>query len=132
MEFHFTKPEVKDVQESEYEIGYTVGDNRSESFTFVVNPEIQIKKWEYVYIRAYEDIVLGRVDDLVSKSDLLNDRIDFNSVRKYSENRMNENVDICIVRIIGSVRDGKTARSRYLIRPGQPVYKAKKEILERG
>ncbi|PYB69034.1 ATPase [Thermoplasma sp. Kam2015] len=121
---------MKDVQESEYEIGYTVGDNRSESFTFVVDPEIQIKKWEYVYIKAYDDIVLGRVDDLVSKSDLLNDRIDFNSVRKYSENRMNENVDICIVRIIGSVRDGKIARSRYLIRPGQPVYKAKREILE--
>ncbi|BAB59372.1 hypothetical protein [Thermoplasma volcanium GSS1] len=118
------------MQGQEYEIGLTVGDNRSDIFTFVISPESQIRKWEYVYIKAGETNLLGRIEDLLSKSDLLNDRMDYESVKKYTTSNIKDNVDICVVKIIGAVKDGIISRSRYLIRPGQPVFRATKEMLE--
>ena len=38
----------RDVKESGYDIGFTTGENDSDIFRFVIDPEAEIRKWEYV------------------------------------------------------------------------------------
>ncbi|MGC8608711.1 MAG: helicase HerA domain-containing protein, partial [Thermoplasmata archaeon] len=119
------------MQDSGYEVGYTIGNSRSDYFSFVMSPDSGIMKWEYVNIEINGEIILGRIEDLISKSDLLTDHLDYNSIRRYTDTGINDAVDVCEVRILGIPADGGIKRSRYLIRPGIPVKRATKEILEK-
>ncbi len=123
------KQEVKDVQDSGYEIGYTIGNSKSDFFSFVMSPDSGIMKWEYVYIEVNKEIILGRIEDLISKSDLLTDHLDYGSIRRYTDTGINDAVDICEVGILGIPGNGNIKRSRYLIRAGIPVRRATKDIL---
>ena len=77
------KPGVNAVQGSGYNIGYTVGENTSDRFQFVISSGTPVKKWDYVSIDYGEAKILGRIERIVSRSELLNDSMDFSSIQKY-------------------------------------------------
>ena len=124
------RPGGKGVQESESEIGYVVGDNTSEMFRFVIAEDAEVRKWEYVYVTISGKTVLGRVERTISKSDLLNDSMDFNSVARYVESDLNYAVNVCLARTLGSVVKHDLELSRDFIRPGTAVYRATSSMLE--
>jgi DNA helicase HerA-like ATPase len=121
---------VKDVQESESEIGFTVGDNSSDQFRLILNPAADIRKWDYVQVRSEKRTIVGRVQKVLSGSDLLKENLGYEGIKKYVQNRIDESFGLCVCDTIGCVIDGKIASSRYLIRPGLKVEQASREILE--
>ena len=124
------KPGVKDVQGSGLKIGYTIGENTSGKFQFVISDESDIKKWEYVYLMIKGEIVIGRIEEVVSKSELMNENMDYQSIDRYSSNGLNDFVNICISTTLGKIKDGFLMQSREIVRPGMPVYPAGDDILQ--
>jgi DNA helicase HerA-like ATPase len=127
------KREGRDVQESgsERPIGYTVGENSSDRFTFVVSDISDISKWEYVFASIGSRKVIGRIEKVVSRSDLLNQDMDFVSVKKYVETELADQVFLCQTKSLGSVEGDSLLLSRKIIPPGSPVWRASQELLER-
>jgi DNA helicase HerA-like ATPase len=125
------KQEVKGVQESEPKIGYTIGENTSGKFQFVISDDSNIKKWEYIYLKIRNKTVIGRIEEVVSKSELMNENMDFQSIERYSKNGLNDFVNICISTILGKLEDGFLTQSREIVKPGMPVYPAGDEILQK-
>ena len=125
------KPGVKGVQDSESELGYVVGDNTSEFFHFVIEPDSEVKKWEYVYMDIGKNRVIGRVERIISKSELLNEGLDYESVSKYIRSSISDIVNICVARSLGAVNDHGLELSRDLIRPGVKVFRADSQTLEK-
>ena len=125
------KQEVKDVQDSGSDLGYVVGDNTSDIFRFVLSENSQAKKWEYVYMDINGSKVLGRVERIISKSELLNDSMDYESVNRYVSSDLDYSVNLCLARTLGSMNGGNLELSRDLIRPGTKVYKATSQMLEK-
>ena len=124
------KQGVKGVQESGLKIGYTIGENTSGKFQFVISDDSNIKKWEYVYLKIHDETVIGRIEEIVSKSELLNENMDFQSIDRYSTNGLNDFVNICISTILGKIKNGFLMQSREIVKPGMPVYPAGDEILQ--
>ena len=89
------------MKESEPKIGYTIGENTSGKFQFVISDESNIKKWEYVYLKIREETVIGRIEEVISKSELMNDSMDYQSIDRYARTGMNDFVNICISTILG-------------------------------
>jgi DNA helicase HerA-like ATPase len=125
------KQGVKGVQESEHKIGYTVGENTSNKFQFVISDDSNIKKWEYVSLNTGEGTLIGRIEEIISKSELMNDGIDYKSIERYSKTGLNDFVNICISTILGKLDNGYLSQSREIIKPGMPVYPAGNEILQK-
>ena len=125
------KPEGRDVQESEYKLGYVVGINTSDSFRFVIPEDANLKKWEYVYIDLQDRKILGRIEGIQSKSDLLNEGLDYESVSKYVSTHLEYSTSVCIAKTLGLVEGDRIELSRELIKPGTPVYRAPSDLLER-
>ena len=121
---------VKDVQESGSEIGFTVGDNTSDQFRLVLNPSSEVRKWDYVQIGNDKRIIVGRVQKVLSGSDLLKENLGYEGVKKYVQNRIDESYGLCVCDTIGCIIDGKLTSSRYIIRPGLMVEYASKDTLE--
>ena len=119
------------MQESESEIGYVVGDNTSEIFRFVISENVRVKKWEYVYVETDSLTVLGRVERIVSKSDLLNDSLDFKSVEKYVHRNLDYSVNVSMARTLGTIKDSELELSRDFVKPGTGVHRATREMLEK-
>ena len=122
---------VRDVKESEPKIGYTIGENTSGKFQFVISDESNIKKWEYVYLKIREETVIGRIEEVISKSELMNDSMDYQSIDRYAKTGLNDFVNICISTILGRLENGFLSQSREIIKPGMPVYPASDEILQK-
>lgn len=122
--------EVRGVQGSGSELGFVVGDNTSDIFRFVLSENDPVRKWEYVYMEIGSSRVLGRVERIISKSELLNDSMDFESVNRYVESDLNYAVNLCVARALGTVNGDELELSRELIRPGTKVYRAPSEMLE--
>jgi DNA helicase HerA-like ATPase len=120
---------VKGVQESDFDIGFITGQSESEYFQFVINPEISLKRWEYITVNQNERKIIGRVEKLLSFSDLMDQAIGFESMRKLNTTRIREIVDVARARSIGSItKDGKILKSnRELIRPGTVVRRSTEE-----
>ena len=118
------------MQDSESDLGYVVGDNTSDIFRFVLSDNTRLKKWEYVYMDINDHRVLGRVERIISKSELLNDSMDYESVNRYVESDLNYSVNICVARALGTVKGTELELSRDLIRPGTRVQRAPAEMLE--
>lgn len=116
--------------ESESNLGFTVGDNSSDSFMFVLNPDAEVKKWEYVYINSGKDRIIGRVERIVSRSELLNTGLDFESVSKYVTSEIGDNNIICYTRTLGTLNGDGLNLTRELIKPGTEVYRAETGLLE--
>ena len=125
------KQEVKGVQDSGSDLGYVVGDNTSDIFRFVLSENSQVKKWEYVYMDINGNKVLGRVERIISKSELLNDSMDYESVNRYVSSDLDYSVNLCLARTLGSMNEGNLELSRDLIRPGTKVYRATSQMLEK-
>jgi DNA helicase HerA-like ATPase len=125
------KREVRDVQESELRIGYTIGENTSGKFQFVISDESNIKKWEYVYLKIKNETIIGRIEEIISKSELMNDSMDFQSIARYADTGLNDFVNICASTILGKLENGYLAQSREIIKPGMSVYPANDEILQK-
>lgn len=124
---------MRDVQESgSSPLGFTVGENTSDHFTFVVAQDAEISKWEYVHIPGSRLEVLGRIERVLSKSELLNTGMDFESVKKYAESDLEDRVFLCQARSLGSVTDEGIILSRRMIPPGSPVVKASAEVLQKA
>ena len=124
------KQGVRDVQGSGSEVGYVVGDNSSDFFRFVMPEDMDLRKWEYVYVMAGDRKVVGRIEKIMASSELLSADLDFRSIGKYVESSINYFVSICLARVIGEFSDGMTKTSRVLIKPGSRVYLAPVEMLE--
>jgi hypothetical protein len=123
---------VKDVQESGSEIGYTVGDNMPESVRFVVKPDVDLKRWEYVSVDNRNSKVIARVERIVSRSDLLKEGIDYNSVEKFVNADINESVTVAIAKTTGTIKDDEVFKSgREIIRPGTVVRIAETKLLKK-
>ena len=118
------------MQDSESDLGFVVGDNTSDIFRFVMSEDVKLKKWEYVYMKINNSNVLGRVERIISKSELLNDSMDYESVNRYVESDLNYSVNLCVARTLGSVNGSQLELSRDLIRPGTRVYRATSGMLE--
>lgn len=118
------KQGVKGAPEQGSEIGYVVGENTSDSFQFAVPSTISLKKWEYVSLDTEDGRVIGRIDRIISRSDLLNEGIGYESTKKYVDNRIYDEVSVCHARTLGIIRDGEIELSRRLIRPGTPVFRS--------
>ena len=106
---------------SEKPIGYTVGENSSDRFTFVVSDISEVSKWEYVFASIGKRKVIGRIEKVVSRSDLLNQDMDFVSVKKYVETELADHVFLCQTKSLGSVEGDSLVLSRKIIPPGSPV-----------
>lgn len=115
---------------SEKVIGYTVGENTSDRFTFVVSDLSEVSKWEYVFAEIGKRKVIGRIERVLSRSDLLNQDMDFVSVSKYVETELADHVFLCQARSLGSVEGDALLLSRKIIPPGSPVMRASKKLLE--
>ena len=55
-----------DLEENPSNVGFTTGQNDSDVFRFVLNPHIELRKWEYVTIKTGEFSIIGRVERLQS------------------------------------------------------------------
>ncbi|MHB8361151.1 MAG: helicase HerA domain-containing protein [Thermoplasmataceae archaeon] len=118
------------MQESGSEIGFTVGDNMPESVRFVLRPDVDLKRWEYVSVGSRNSTVIARVERIISRSDLLKEGIDYSSVEKFVNAEIDESVTVAVARTTGSIKNGEVFKSgREIIRPGTPVRKASGEIL---
>lgn len=121
------------MQESGSEpVGFTVGENSSDTFTFVVGENAEISKWEYVHIPGAKLGVLGRIEEVLSRSELLNRGMDFESVKKYVESQLGDRVFLCRAKSLGSVTEDGIMLSRRFIPPGSPVLKASAEVLQKA
>lgn len=125
------KQGVNDVPDSESDLGFVVGDNTSDIFRFVLSDNTRLKKWEYIFMEINGKHVLGRVERIISKSELLNDSMDYESVNRYVESDLSYSVNICVARTLGTVNGSELELSRDLIRPGTKVYRAPGEMLEK-
>ncbi len=121
---------VRDAQESGSRLGYTVGDNSSDHFMFVLDPEAEVKKWEYIFLSSGESRIIGRVEKITSRSELLNPGLDFSSVSKYVESEIGDHSTVCYTRTLGTLMDGKLQLTRELIRPGTEIHRAEAKMLE--
>jgi DNA helicase HerA-like ATPase len=124
------KQGVRGVQGSESEIGYVVGDNSSDFFRFVMPEDLELRKWDYVYVLAGERKIVGRIEKVLASSELLSEDLDFRSIGKYVESSINYFVSICVARVIGEYSGTHMRTSRVLIRPGNRVYIAPVDMME--
>ncbi|MCL4438432.1 MAG: ATP-binding protein [Candidatus Thermoplasmatota archaeon] len=124
------KQEVRGVRDSESEIGYVVGDNSSDFFRFVMPEDLELRKWDYVYVMAGDRKIVGRIEKVLASSELLSDDLDFRSIGKYVESSINYFVSICVARVIGEYSDKHIKTSRILIKPGNRVYIAPVDMME--
>lgn len=118
------------MQDSGSDLGFVVGDNTSDIFRFVLSEDIQLKKWEYIYLNSNDQVILGRVERIISKSDLLNDSMDYESINRYVESDLNYSVNLCVARTLGTISGNRLEQARVLIRPGTRIYRATSEMLE--
>lgn len=118
------------MQDSGSKLGYTVGDNSSDSFSFILNPDSEVRKWEYVYINSGENRVVGRVEKIISRSELLNTGLDFQSISKYVASEIGDDNVICYTRTLGTLDGEGLNLTRELIRPGTEVFRAETDLLE--
>ena len=124
------KPGVNAVQGSGSNIGYTVGENTSDRFQFVISSDTPVRKWDYVSIDYGDAKILGRIERIVSRSELLNDSMDFSSIQKYVESDIIDRVSICQARTLGTFENGRLRQSRDLLHPGLKVYSADSSMLQ--
>ncbi len=89
-----------------------------------------IKKWEYVSVITDQSELIGRIEKVISRSDLLNEGLGFESASKYVSNRIFDEVSVCHVRSLGILRDGNIELSRDLVKPGSPVIRSSRETLQ--
>ena len=115
---------------SDKPIGYTVGENSSDRFTFVVSDISEVSKWEYIFAAIGKRKVIGRIEKVVSRSDLLNQDMDFTSVKKYVDTDLADHVFLCQAKSLGSVEGDSLMLSRKIIPPGSPVWRASQDLLE--
>ncbi|MHB1439488.1 MAG: helicase HerA-like domain-containing protein [Cuniculiplasma sp.] len=117
------------MQESDSEIGYITGQSESEYFQFVISPESNLRRWEYITVRQNNRNIIGRVEKLLSFSDIMSQNIDYETVKKLHTTKIREIVDVAKARSIGSITgDGRVLKSnRELIRPGTPVRRSTEE-----
>lgn len=114
----------------ESEIGYVVGENSSDLFRFVTDTKSSVKKWEYVSVISEDREIIGRIEKVMSRSDLLNDDMSYESASKYIQNRLFDEVFVCQVRSLGALNGGELELSRNIIRPGSPVFRSTRETLQ--
>lgn len=122
---------VKDASEQESNIGYVVGENSSDYFRFVMDSSTPVKKWEYVSVKSEDSELIGRIERVISRSDLLNEGLGYESTSKYVENRIYDQVSVCHVRSLGILNNGNIELSRNIVPPGSPVTRSSRETLQK-
>ncbi len=120
------------VKESDYEIGFTTGENDSDIFRFVIDPEAEIRKWEYVTIAGKGGKIIGRVEKLTSFSDIMQENTDYRTISKLHDVNVRQVVDIAVARSVGTIhKDGSVSKgNREFIRPGTGVKKSSVEEMK--
>lgn len=121
------------MKDSDTELGFVVTGNRSDFFRFILKPNLDIKKWEYVYVESSSGQIVGRIEELSSISDLISEGRDYRSVEAFVNSGISEHRSICSVRVTGTILpDGETSKgNRSMIRIGEVVHRASSEILSK-
>ncbi len=114
------------MEENPSNVGFTTGQNDSDVFRFVLNPHIELRKWEYVTIKTGEFSIIGRVERLQSFNEMIQESISYEKLREIVETISSKSVDIGICRTVGTLdSSGNVSKgNRILIRPGVPVYRS--------
>jgi len=112
------------------EIGFTISDSTTELVRFLIRENAQIRRWEYVTIPQGDKSILARIEKIISRSELIGEGLDFESLGKYVENAITYNSVICLARVVGVYSEGRLEPSRDIILPGSPVERASSSILE--
>jgi DNA helicase HerA-like ATPase len=118
------------VKDSGSEIGYIVGENTSDYLTFVAPSDIPLKKWDFVYVFIEEKEFLGRIEKVLSRSELLNEDLGYESTRKYVSRGMFDELLLCRARLLGSLVNNEIVTPRNIIKPGTVVYRTSETSLK--
>ena len=103
-----------------------------DTIRFVVKPDVELRRWEYVCISGKDSTVIGRVERIVSRSDLLHEGIDYKSVEKLISADIGDSVTVAIAKATGTLKEGQVFKSaRDIIRPGTAVHMAGRDVLSR-
>lgn len=116
------RPGERGVKDSGSEIGYIVGESTSDYFRFVAPSEISLKKWDFVSVFLEGMEFLGRIERVVSRSELLNEDLGYESTKKYVSRGMFDQLLLCHARLLGSLVNGEIVIPRNIIRPGTVVF----------
>ncbi len=117
------------VQGSMSDIGYVISSS-GDNLSFVLNPGENVKRWDYVSVYKNGEII-GRIISIESRSQLVDSNTDYKSMKRYMENNINDNVNICHVQILGHVIDDNIRNSREIINIGEPVYLSSESTLSK-
>ena len=114
------------MQGSDSEIGYVNGQSESEYFQFVLKPDCELRRWEYITVSHGGEKIIGRIEKILSSSDIIPNNRDFETIKKLSSSGIIDIVDIARARSVGTIKvDGSISKSnRGLIRPGTPVMRS--------
>ncbi len=120
----------RDVKDSGSEIGYIVGESTSDYLTFVAPSDIPLKKWDFVSVFIEEKEFLGRIEKVLSRSELLNEDLGYESTRKYVSRGMFDELLLCRARLLGSLVNNEIVTPRNIIKPGTVVYRTSETSLK--
>lgn len=117
------------MQESDFEIGYINGQSESEYFQLVIKPGCELKRWEYITVNVNGNRIIGRVEKMLSSSELMSQNRDYETIDKMTMSGMGKSIDIARARSVGTItRDHRILKSnRSLIRPGTKVTRSTEE-----
>ncbi|MCL4346057.1 MAG: ATP-binding protein [Candidatus Thermoplasmatota archaeon] len=117
------------MDEVEQNIGFTTGQNDSDVFRFVLNPAVELRKWEYVTLSTGSFSIIGRVERLQSFNEMIQESISYERLKEIIETISTKSVDIAVCRTVGSIgSEGDVSKgNRILIRPGMEVKRSTEE-----
>jgi len=124
--------------------GYIVGEATPTEFIFVSPRDNYPPRWEYLVVESREQVggelrdvmVLAQVELIASESQVLTKQLDVEAVRRICEARLNTINVWGKARILGYLAEGEGGQVEVLLPrravvPGNPVYIAPREVLER-
>ncbi len=126
-------------------VGFIVSEATSSEFFFISSQEEYPPKWEYLLVTGTEYVddalrpveVLAQVEKVISKSDTLTERLDVEQLERMKKAGIEEARAVGVARILGymvegdSGMEGRVLMPRRAMIPGNPVYIAPQELLER-
>lgn len=131
----------EDIEESGSleKIGIVIGDATPTEFLFVSDENIHPPRWEYVLVRSREEIngeevnvnVIAQVEMIYSSSQALSGNPELKTVEKIREAGLVDRRLFAKARVLGFLYDNEIFQPRRAIYPGNYVFKAPKNVLEK-
>ena len=122
------------------EVGVVIGESSSTEFLFSSRPDEMPSRWEYILIYSREDVdgnqvqveVVAQIERIISMSQALTKELDYAIIEKIIEAGLADRRVWGKARVLGYLtEDGDLRQPKKAIMPGQPVYIAPAELLQR-